>query len=170
MPLKTGAIQGGEEIILMTRPSVWFIVLYPLKMIALIVIVTILISLVGSMLAALGIAGGMSLSIIWPIAGGFILLLITWSIFEWRCQIYVLTTSRVMTSSGVIRRRRYEASLVHLQQTLVQVSIPERCTGVGSLLFATAGTAMYDSAWLMLSDAETVQRKVQNMSRRAGRL
>ena len=69
----------------------------------------------------------------------------------------------------MIRRFIYETSLDNLRQTLISVSVLERCTGIGTVLLATAGTAFYDTAWTMLSDPAQAQRKVQDMIRRKAR-
>ncbi|MBG84427.1 MAG: hypothetical protein CMJ40_07780 [Phycisphaerae bacterium] len=167
--MRRDVIQGDEEIVLITRPSAWFVVLYPLKMILLIIVIAILVGVVCSMLNVTGLGGLMAWSTIWLLAALTIVLVLGWSLLEWRFHVYTLTTRRVLTSTGVVRRTLYETSLVHLRQTMVHVSIGERCVGVGSLLFATAGTAYYDTVWSMLSDPSAVQQKVQNLSRRSER-
>lgn len=167
--MRKDVIQGDEEIVVIARPSAWFILLYPIKTIFLIAIIAVLISIVGSMIDALGMMSFDVLGTVWLLSAVLVFLLVLWSIVEWRFHVYVLTTRRVLTATGVIRKTLYETSLVHLRQTMVHVSVTERCVGVGSLLFATAGTAYYDTAWTMLSDPSGIQRKVQNLSRRAER-
>lgn len=167
--MRKDVIQGDEQIVLVTRPSAWFILLYPIKMIFLIIVIATLVGIVGSMFNVIGMGAWAAWSTVWMLAALTTLLLLAWSVLEWRFHVYMLTTRRVLTSTGVIRRTLYETSLVHLRQTMVHVSIGERCTGIGSLLFATAGTAYYDTVWMMLSDPSAVQRKVQNLSRRSER-
>ena len=166
------AIQGDEEIVLTLRPSAWFVLLYPFRMIILVIILATLLSIVGTMFDKFGIANPLMQPwwiTVWLLSAAVSVMLISWSILEWRFRLYVLTTRRVLTFSGVIRRSRFETSLIHLRQTMVHVSIGERCVGIGSLLFATAGTAFYDTSWTMLSDPVGAQRKVQNLSRRSER-
>ena len=170
--MKQMAIQGDEEIVLTLRPSAWFILLYPVRMIIVVNILAALLSLVAATFDTFGIVSPFMQPwwiTIWLLSAAVSLVLISWSILEWRCRLYVLTTRRVLTFSGVVRRTRFETSLIHLRQTLVHVSIGERCVGIGSLLFATAGTAFYDTSWTMLSDPVDAQRKVQNLSRRSER-
>ena len=167
--MKQMVIQGGEEIVLTLRPSPWFILLYPIRMIVVLAIIATLLSIVGSMFDKLGIGQRPLSSIIWLAAAGIAVVSMSWSVLEWRFRVYILTTRRVLTFSGVVRRTQFETSLVHLRQTMIHVSVGERCVGVGSLLFATAGTAYYDTSWTMLSDPAGAQRKVQNLSRRSER-
>jgi hypothetical protein len=107
---------------------------------------------------------------VWAITMGVVVATIGWQWLQWRFRRYVLTTHRVMTAAGVIHRSIYETSLLNLRQTRIDVSVSERCVGIGSLLMATSGTAFYDTVWTMLSDPAFVQRRVQDQLRRANRL
>ncbi|MEE2906826.1 MAG: PH domain-containing protein [Planctomycetota bacterium] len=167
--LPRGTLRGDEAVILVLRPSRWFILLYQASWIGLVMILAILVTIAVAALSSLGIVSMSALWLTWIIAAGITAALIVWAAVERRFRVYVLTTDRVLTTAGVIRRSIYETSLVNLRQTLISVSILERCTGIGSLLFATAGTAFYDTAWIMLADPGGAQRQVQSMIRRATR-
>lgn len=167
--LARGTIRGDEVVILVLRPSWWFIVLHPAWWIGLVAIFAILVTIATAALSSLGLVSLSAWWMTWVVAGAIMAGLFAWAAVEWRFRVYVLTTDRVLTAAGVIRRSIYETSLVNLRQTLISVSILERCTGIGSLLFATAGTAFYDTAWIMLADPSGTQRQVQSMIRRATR-
>lgn len=167
--LARGTIRGDESVILVLRPSWWFILLYPASWIGVVAILAILVTIAIAALSSLGVVSMSAWWMTWIIAAGITAALIVWAAVERRFRVYVLTTDRVLTAAGVIRRSIYETSLVNLRQTLISVSILERCTSIGSLLFATAGTAFYDTAWCMISDPGAAQRQVQSMIRRATR-
>lgn len=165
--LPRGTIRGDESVVLVLRPSWWFILLYPVSWIVGVVILAILVTIAVAALESLDVLSASAWWFTWAIAIGLSAVLIAWSVLERRFRVYVLTTDRVLTCAGVVRRSVYETSLLNLRQTLVSVSIPERCTGIGTLLFATAGTACYDTAWCMLANPGVAQQQVQSMIRRA---
>ena len=167
--LPRGTIRGNETVVLVLRPSRWFILIEPFYWIFGVVILAILASIVVAALQGLNMWPAWSLWLIWLVAGLISIMLVAWAMIERQFRVYVLTTERVLTCSGVIRRSIYETDLVNLRQTMLAVSVLERCTHTGSLLFATAGTAYYDTAWFMLSDPAAAQQQVQSMLRRASR-
>ncbi|MCH2132676.1 MAG: PH domain-containing protein [Phycisphaerales bacterium] len=164
-----GTIRGDEAVVLVLRPSRWYILLEPLPWLGFLVVIASLVTIATAAMSNLGMTPFLSTGWTWIIAAAIGLILLAWECLEWRFRVYVLTTHRVLTCAGVIRRSIYETSLVNVRQTMISVSVLERCTGIGSLLFATAGTAFYDTAWVMLSDPAMAQRQVQDLIRRATR-
>tara|TARA_B100002052_G_scaffold296471_1_gene325015 strand:- start:308 stop:931 length:624 start_codon:yes stop_codon:yes gene_type:complete len=167
--LPAGTIRGDETVVLACRPSRWFVLLSPIRWIAGLVILAVLITLVCAAMQQLNVLPDWTVGLTWLVAIAVSMMLVGWSVLDRRCRVYVLTTKRLLTSSGVIRRTIYETSLVNLRQTMIDVGVLERCTRTGSVLFATAGTARYDTAWWMLSDPAAVQQQVQSMLSRATR-
>jgi hypothetical protein len=63
----------------------------------------------------------------------------------------VLTDRRVMRLQGVLRVHMFEAALKQLQHTEVYWSVRERLFGLGTIGFATAGTAFAEAHWQMVA-------------------
>ena len=162
-PAWLGRMMGEDELIVMQlRPSRWLIPLESLPLLGLLVILGLVLNAAMWLMNTIGVDPVMTSSSIWFAAAWVAILTVLWQCLQWRFRIYVLTSHRVITATGVIRRSIYETSLQHVRQTLVSVSVLERCTGIGSLLIATAGTGRYDTAWFMIADPVSAQTAVQH--------
>jgi len=154
-------LQPGEIIILLLKPSVWFILLVPIRILTLIVVLAMAGDLANSYLDV-----GMSRQNTLLVATTLILFRLFWQFLEWLSRVYVLTDRRVITVAGVIRVRLFETPLQKIQHTNLLFSLRERLFGLGTLAFATAGTAAIETYWLMVNEPLKVHQKVvQTISR-----
>jgi len=159
-------LQDDESIVMRLRPSRWFILLESVPLLILLVVLGLVLNTAVWLMEFMGLAAIMESAAIWLAAGWVAVLTVAWQYLQWRFRRYILTSHRVITAAGVVRRSIYETSLEHVRQTLISVSVMERCTGIGSLLMATAGTAVYDTAWFMIADPVGAQQAVQEQIRR----
>lgn len=159
--LPTELLQPGEVIILLLKPSAWFILLAPLRALTGIVVLAMAADLANSYLGL-----GMSRQNTLLAALTLLLLRVFWQFLEWLSRVYVLTDRRIITVAGVVRVRVFETPLQKLQHTNMLLSLRERLFGLGTIAFATAGTAVAETCWLMLSSPLEVHQKiVQTISR-----
>ncbi|MEX2215189.1 MAG: PH domain-containing protein [Phycisphaeraceae bacterium] len=155
-------IQPNEIIILLLKPSLWFVLLPSLSfLIGLVVLAVVAITLRNAghltyltrqdiVLCVIGLAG----------------IRLFWQFLEWLSRIYVLTDQRIIRIKGVLRVQVFETPLKKVQHTETVFTVKERIVGVGTILFATAGTASYEAAWLMVAQPLEVHRiVVQSLSR-----
>ena len=164
-----GPLLRDDEIVLLAlRPHPLFVLLAPLVTYTVLVIAGILCSIIVSAFDAFSLPWAWSIGEIWLMVGVLLAARFGWACLEWYNQLYLLTDRRILTRGGVLRVGVYETSLHHVRQSLVHVSLRERCFGLGTLLVATAGTAIYDTAWSMLRRPVDVQRTVQNALSRWG--
>ena len=159
--LPADLLQPGEIIILLLKPSPWFIVLAPLKALAVLVLATF---------AAMGLGGyyllGLSRSEIVLAGLAMIGLRLFWQFLEWLSRVYVLTDQRVIRVKGVIRVNVFETQLKQIQHTHLIFSLRQRLFGLGTLAFATAGTALVEAFWSMVPHPlEVHQKVVQTLNR-----
>lgn len=154
-------LQPGEIIILLLKPSPWFIVLSPLKTLALIALATLgllavrqtgLILMPQPQIVLLGVATAV--------------LRVFWQFLEWLSRVYVLTDQRVIRVMGVLRVSVFECPLSQIQNTHLLFSIRERLAGLGTIGFATAGTGGYEAFWVMVAKPLDVHHKVVQAIRR----
>ncbi|MCC7146991.1 MAG: PH domain-containing protein [Phycisphaeraceae bacterium] len=153
--LPSELLQPGEIIILLLKPSLWFILLQPLR------------SLI--ILGALAILG------LWACRNGHLQLgpsdvvliafflisaRIFWQVLEWLSHVYVLTDRRILRVRGVVHVHVFEAPLTRIQHTNLTFAPLERLFGLGSIHFATAGTAFIEASWQMLAHPLDVHQKV----------
>lgn len=154
-------LQPGEIIILLLKPSPWFIVLVPMKML-------IGIALGTGVLAALQGMAPIGFSQQQIVVLGFALggVRVFWQFLEWLSRVYVLTDQRVIRVMGVLRISIFETPLQRIQHTEIVVSVRERLLGLGSIAFATSGTGGYEAYWLMIQKPLEVHQKiVQTLNR-----
>jgi hypothetical protein len=148
-------LQPGEIIVLLLKPSPWYILLEPLHSVVAIVVL----ALTALWLAAAGVLP-MSQRDLSVIAVGLVGVRLFWQFLEWLSRIYVLTDQRVVTVRGVLRVQVFETQLKSIQHTNLLFSVRERLVGLGTILFATAGTAFPESAWRMIARPLDVHQKV----------
>ncbi len=154
-------IQPGEIIVLLLKPSPWFILLRPLKTLVALGLATMIAVLIAGYFflgayqtetAVVGVA--------------IIALRLFWEFMEWLSRAYVLTDRRVIRVEGVLRVNVYEAPLEKVQQTEVIRTLREQLVGLGTIGFATAGTAFTDAFWIMIARPFEVHQKVVQTLRR----
>lgn len=152
--LPTELLQPGEIIILLLKPSPWFILLAPLKTILLLAVATAIAAVLPLDRAAVAnqqlVLAGLTL----------IALRLFWQFLEWLSRVYVLTDQRVIRVMGVLRISIFEAPLQQVQHTTLIFSIRERLCGLGTIGFATAGTGGFEAYWQMVAKPYDVHQKV----------
>ncbi len=144
--LPTQLLHDGETIILLLKPSPWFIVLDVLPWLGCL---------------ALVLAGGLLLTAqgIWSLGRTDLVLAalalaglrLFWQFLEWLSRVYVLTDRRILRVRGVVRVQVFECALTRIQHTQANFSLRERLFGLGTISFATAGTAVVEVSWRMLA-------------------
>ncbi len=154
-------LQPGEIIILLLKPSAWFILLAPLRALTGIVVLAMAVDIANTYMGM-----GLSRQNTLLAALTILLLRLFWQFLEWLSRVYVLTDRRIITVAGVIRVRVFETPLQKIQHTNLLFSLRERLFGLGTIAFATAGTAIAETYWLMLhSPLQVHQKIVQTLSR-----
>ncbi len=152
-PLKS-YIPPDERVIYRLKPSPLFIVLVPLR----VLVVLITVWTLGAW-GASALAGAQNNALVqlasygrwlFPIFAGLIALRLFWQSLDWLARLYVMTDRRVIRVSGVLRQRAIDVPLARVQNITVSRSIRERVFGLGTLGFATAGTAWTELAWVMI--------------------
>ena len=166
-------LQPGEVIILLLKPSAWFILLAPLRFMAIFVLLLICYYTLKFQYPNLEYFPTIN---IWQLSISqseipiflvvIILIRLFWQFLEWLSRVYVLTDRRIITVAGVIRVLVFETPLENIQHTSTIFSLRERLFTLGTISFATAGTAISETYWLMLSTPlEVHQKVVQTMQR-----
>ena len=154
-------LQNGEIVVLLLKPSGWYILLGPLASLVAIVVVTLLLMQIDIRLD-LGIRQR-DLAFLGTAA---IAARLSWQVLDWLSRVYVLTDRRVIRVKGVLRVQVFECGLAKVQHTYTLFTLRERLFGLGTIGFATAGTATIEAAWIMVScPLEVHQRVVQTLNR-----
>ncbi len=153
--LPTELLQPGEIIVLLLKPSAWFILLAPLRTLTTIVVFALALNTANTYLTL-----SLGRQNILLAALTLILLRLFWQFLEWLSRVYVLTDRRIISVAGVLRVRVFETPLQKIQHTNLLFSLRERFFALGTIAFATAGSAFSESFWLMLSNPLQVHQKI----------
>lgn len=154
-------LQPGELIILLLKPSLLYVLLAPLKTLVLIALIT-----AGAAHMATYPALRLDRDDVILLGVGLAMMRIFWQFLEWLSRVYVLTDRRIIRVKGVLRVQVFEAALKQVTHTECHFSLRERLFGLGTISFATAGTAIVEAYWLMLPrPLEVHQTILQTMNR-----
>lgn len=155
-------LQPGEIIILLIKPSPWFILLAPIRFIA----IVLLCALLAAQLQARGFNIGMDRYDLIIATLAVLGLRLFWQMLEWLSHVYVLTDQRVIRIQGVLNVHLFECPLQKIQQTDLILPLIQRLFWLGSIGFATAGTAGHEAFWLMVAKPLEVHNKIVETLRR----
>ena len=159
--LPSQLLQGGELIILLLKPSPWYIVLAPLRTLVVIAALTTAAVYLND-IVPLGVPSRDLVLVGVALIGARLF----WQFLEWLSRAYVLTDQRMIAVAGVLRISIVEARLTQIQHTRLEFGVRERLFNLGSIAFATAGTAFHEAWWDMIADPLDVHRVVVNTLRR----
>jgi hypothetical protein len=124
--LTSHIIQDGEIILLILKPSLWFIILSMLRFAAVILI---------------GMIGGKVFDDYLPgpprvyVEVGMILLVgrLMWAVLQWMSRLYILTDLRIIRLSGVFTLDVFDCPLRKIARTRILYTVRERILGLGSI-------------------------------------
>ena len=161
--LPSELLQGGEIIILLIKPSAWYIVLESLGFIFIIVAVLIAAGVANNFEFASEYIAFRDLLLV---AFGLLSARIVWQFLEWLSRVYVLTDRRIIRVRGVLRVNVFETSFKRIQHTNTSFSLRERLFGLGTIGFSTAGSDGIEASWEMLGKPLEVHKiVVQTLNR-----
>ena len=155
-------LQPGELIILLIKPSPWFILLVPMRFIA----IVLLCGLLAAQLQNRGFNLGLHRNDVIIATLAILGLRLFWQMLDWLSRVYVLTDQRIIRIKGVLNVQVFECPLQKIQQTDLLLPLSQRVFWLGTIGFATAGTAVHEAYWLMIAKPLEVHAKIVETLRR----
>jgi hypothetical protein len=161
-------VQGDEVVILMLRPSLWYVVLSSLGSLIVIALMTFALAYMAKFMSSLPGIG-------WTDKQAFALgialtaLRLGWQSLDWMAKVYILTDKRIIVRSGVLRLHVFETQLKNIQHTVVFARLRERLLSLGTIGFSTAGSDTFEAFWLMIRQPFAVHRIVVDAVKRYGK-
>lgn len=150
-------LQPGEIIVLLIKPSPLYILLAPLKTLTVLFLLTVVLVFTNEYLYSYTGVSNRE----WVLMGVVLISLrLAWQFVEWLSRVYVLTDQRVIRVRGVLRVSVFECRLAQIQQTDLSFNIRERLFGLGTIGFATAGTAFTEAYWTMIANPLDIHQQV----------
>lgn len=143
--LTTHIIQDGEIVLLFLKPSIWFILVSPMRFLA-----AVLIFVIAGVLLRDPVQ---TKSLIYFIDAGIFLMAgrVMWATLQWMGQVYVLTDRRILTISGIFSIDVFDCPLRKVARTRIAYTTRERVFRLGTIQIIPSDDDMPDSAWQMVA-------------------
>ena len=158
--LLTGHIlRDGEVVLLILKPSLWFIVFSSMRFTAAVLIITIGAQLWLDDSRAVG-------SIAY--AGTFLLAgRVMWAVLQWMGRLYVLTDMRILRLAGVFNVEIFDCALRKVGTTRVTRTFREKLWRLGSIEILPVDDSCPPGLWQTVKRPGEVHAKVQSTIERA---
>lgn len=160
----TQLLEPGEIVVLLLKPSPWYILLEAMPML-------LGIGLVAAILVVMGTHGDMGLGpyrrdiIIAAVGLGGMRLF--WQLLDWLYTVYLLTDRRLVKIRGVLRLRQYERPIEEVVSAELIATFRERALGLSSLTFTLEPEDRhYVHAWRSVARPTEVHRIIMDTLRR----
>jgi hypothetical protein len=152
--LASHILRDGEIVLLVLRPSLWFIVLSSIRFIA---------AAVALMLFARwhGFAerGGLIRSLI-ELGVSAISARLMWATLQWMSRLYVLTDMRILSLGGVFRAEIFDCPLRKVARTRITRTHIETISGLGSIEIIPQDESLPFGSWQMIAHPVAVHEKI----------
>ena len=158
--LLTGHIlRDGEVVLLILKPSLWYIAFNAMRFTAAVLIIAI-----G---AQLWLSSGRGAQSIAYTATFLIAGRVMWAVLQWMGRLYVLTDMRIVRLSGVFNVEIFDCALRKIATTRLTRTFREKLWRLGSIEFVPADESCAPSVWQTVKRPVEVHEKVQATIERA---
>jgi hypothetical protein len=158
--LLTGHIlRDGEVVLLILKPSMWFILFGSLRFAAVVLIATIGAQL---WLHQPRVVGSIAYTGAFLLAGR-----VMWAALQWMGRLYVLTDLRIVRLSGVFNVEIFDCALRKVATTRLTRTFREKLWRLGSIEIVPADDSCPPSVWQTVRRPEEVHAKIRSTIDRA---
>jgi hypothetical protein len=151
--LASHILRDGELIILILRPSLWFIFLQSLPA-AIVVLLVALISALAN--GHMEHRDHVYFEVAALLIGGRVM----WAILQWMGRLYILTDLRIMRLSGVFTVDIFDCPLRKVARTRLTATTAEKLLAVGSIEIEPKIELMHSGVWQTIANPRKVHEKV----------
>ena len=145
-------LRDGELILLLLRPSRWFILLTSLRFLAI-------------------VALAMALTVIFEdklhgkrqyLEIGVLLIVgrLAWGVLQWMSRLYILTDMRIIRLSGIFSVEVFDCPLRKVARTLLDISFTERLCRIGTIAIIPQDEEMPIGHWQMVANPKQVHEQI----------
>ncbi len=159
--LTRNVLQDGEIILLILKPSLWFIVFSSMRFAAVIVLLLVIARVLPGPDAAV-----MQIGVLLVIGR------VMWAVLQWMSRLYILTDRRIIRLQGVFTVDVFESPLRKVARTRLIFSLRERLAGLGSIEIIPEDNSLPVGGWQTINHPAEVHEKVVatiNRAKQCGR-
>jgi hypothetical protein len=147
-------LRDGEIVILMLKPSVWFIPLSSLRFAAVVLLLMAATRVFDDYLPALNRLAVLETGIF------LIMARVMWATLQWTQRLYVLTDMRILTIAGVFNAQVFECALRKVARTRLIFSSRERLTRLGSIEIIPMQDDAPEGLWQTISKPRAIHEQI----------
>ncbi len=153
-------LRDGELVVLILKPSIWFVPLSSIKFIAAVLIF---------MIAAKVFDEQLPYNPFVYVETGIFLIAarLMWAIQQWTARLYVLTDMRVLRIAGVFTVNIFDCPLRKVAQVRLVTNVRERICGVGSIEITPQDETCPAGVWQTIPRPREILEHVQAAIRKA---
>jgi hypothetical protein len=152
-------LRDGEVVLLILKPSLWYIAFNAMRFTAAVLIIAI-----G---AQLWLSSGRGAQSIAYTATFLIAGRVMWAVLQWMGRLYVLTDLRIVRLSGVFNVEIFDCALRKVATTRLTRTFREKLWRLGSIEIVPADDTCAPSVWQTVKRPAEVHQKVQATVERA---
>lgn len=152
-------LRDGEVVLLILKPSMWYIVFSSLRFLAA--------GLIAVIAARLWVHNSHAVSSIVYTATFVVAGRVMWAVLQWQGRLYVLTDMRVVRLSGVFNVEILDCALRKVAQTRLTRTFREKLWRLGSIEIIPVDDSCPPSTWQTVRKPAEVQAKIQSTIDRA---
>lgn len=151
--LTSHVLRDGELVLLILKPSVWFIVVSSTRFSAIVLILMIASKIYDPQLP--------STAAIYIEAGLFLIAArLMWAVLQWTSRLYVLTDLRILRLSGVFNVNVFDCPLRRIARTRIIKSFRDRVLGIGSIEIIPMDEELPIGGWHLVARPERVHETI----------
>lgn len=154
-------LQDGELVLLILKPSRWWILLESLRFSAIVLII-----LLGLQLWPMNLTPR-TLTLIVEIGLLLIAGRVMWAVLQWMGRLYLLTDLRIVRLSGVFHVDVFDCPLRRVARTRLLRSFRERLVGRGSIEIIPQDEDLPIDCWVTIKHPHRVHEQIQSAINRA---
>lgn len=152
--LASHILHDGEIVILILKPSPWFILLSSLRFLAVTLMAMIAVKIVQH-------SSGGSYRPYAELGGIIMAGRLVWATLQWMGRLYILTDWRILRLSGVFHIDVFDCALRKIARTRLYSGVAERLVRVGSIDIVPQSEECEFRPWQMIANSSEVHAQVQ---------
>ena len=153
---------GNEIVILMVRPSLWYVFAGSFRFNAIVVLLAVLTYHTQLLARYIHMVALLEVTTI------LVVVRMVYALMDWTSHVYMLTNWRIVTIKGLFHPELYQVSLVKISQARLMRSVIQQVFRVGSIGFVVGEQIIPAGVWEWIGHPDRVQQQIDAALRKRG--